>query len=190
MNRKPTTHVVKIGSSSYWIDGGNTEMLIELAEKVGLKYDSIEPSKLSNSQKLIHVFGIGELADHLKTEEKKKNILDGNNLIAAFRGGKKRMIGNSEVWDTDFISELAGGIPPTHLKYHTSMEWIIPILELIETQGNIVDITLCLGKMCRIIKGSFKNPVITIANIESNDLKETLWMAAVEYVKWYNKQIE
>lgn len=65
---KTETHTVKIGNSQFWIQGGNTELLKEIAQTIGLKYDSIEPSKLPASQGIIKVWAIGELSDYLLTK--------------------------------------------------------------------------------------------------------------------------
>jgi hypothetical protein len=66
---KTETHVLVIGNSHYYIQGGDTNTLKEVAGIMGLKYDKLEPSKLSASQKLIKVWPIGELKDFLDKEK-------------------------------------------------------------------------------------------------------------------------
>ena len=60
------THSLIIGNSTYFIQGSDTNTLKFFADKLNLKYDKLEPSKLSSFQKIIRVWGIGELAEHLK----------------------------------------------------------------------------------------------------------------------------
>lgn len=72
-------------------------------------------------------------------------------------------------------------------EYHLSWDWLMPVVEKIELQGCIVEIWLSLGKSCRITKGSFKKPIITIANTESNSLIEAVYNAVVDYINWYNQ---
>lgn len=63
---KCETHSLRIGNKEYFVHGGHTETLKEFAEILKLKYDSFTPSKLSSTQKIIRVWKIGELSDHLK----------------------------------------------------------------------------------------------------------------------------
>ncbi len=59
------THQLIIGNTHFHIQGSDTEILKEVAKIIGLKYDSIEPSPLSVSQKIIKVWAIGKLYDYL-----------------------------------------------------------------------------------------------------------------------------
>jgi hypothetical protein len=59
-------HSLHIGNSTYFIQGSDTDTLKFFADKLNLKYDKLEPSKLSSSQKIIRIWAIGELSDHLK----------------------------------------------------------------------------------------------------------------------------
>jgi hypothetical protein len=55
------------------------------------------------------------------------------------------------------------------------------VVEKIERNGCIVEIAFCLAGSCRIIKGSFKNPVKTLANTESNSPIEAVFLAVSDY---------
>lgn len=59
------THEIIINGVTYFIQGSDTETLKEIACIIGLKYDSIEPSKLPAHNSIIKVWVIGELADYI-----------------------------------------------------------------------------------------------------------------------------
>jgi hypothetical protein len=108
------------------------------------------------------------------------NYVETNKLIAEFMGVK---IG------VDLYSWRIGCTEPIkveHLNYHKEWGWLMPVVEKIEMQGAIVEIWLSLGKGCRIVKGSFKNPVLTVANTESNSTIEAIYSAVVQFIEWYN----
>lgn len=73
MKGNTQTHSVHIGNSTFWVWGGDTETLKEVAKVMGLKYDKLEPSKISLSQTIIRVWGIGELQDYLEQKKIKSN---------------------------------------------------------------------------------------------------------------------
>jgi hypothetical protein len=121
---------------------------------------------------------------------------EGNKLIAEFMGLKAvrpfKDIGHPEVWawETPTNSPLyrvANGNDLENIYFHSSWDWLMPCVEKIESLGCIVEIWLCLGKGCRIIKGSFKVPTMTIANTESNSTIEAVWQAVIQYIEWYNQ---
>lgn len=69
-------------------------------------------------------------------------------------------------------------------EYHSSWDWLMPVVEKIENQGVIVEIWLCLAKSCRITTTGFKKPTIRVSNTESNYTIEAVYDAVVEYIKW------
>lgn len=72
------------------------------------------------------------------------------------------------------------------MQYHTSWDWLMPVVEKIERMGCIVEIWLSLGKGCKIVKGSFKKPINTIANTENNSTILAVYEAVVEFITWHN----
>jgi len=62
---KAQTHQITIGNSDYLVQGVNTDTLKDIAKVIGLKYDKIEPTPVSDSQSIIKVWAIGKLKDHL-----------------------------------------------------------------------------------------------------------------------------
>lgn len=64
-----TTHSIRILTHEFWVQGSNTAMLKEVAEKWDFKFDSLRPSKLSMHQRILRVWSIGELHDYLLKQD-------------------------------------------------------------------------------------------------------------------------
>lgn len=60
-----TTHSFRILNHEFWVQGSNTDLIKEVAQTLKFKYDSVQPSKLSAHQRIIYIYGIGELQDYL-----------------------------------------------------------------------------------------------------------------------------
>lgn len=119
----------------------------------------------------------------------KENNIENNKLIAEYMNQPYEEFNGSIA-----LSEANEGVlyydPIIYLNYDKDWSLLMPVVEKIESQGaTIVEIWLSLGKGCRITKGSFKKPIKTIANTESNSLIEAIYMAVVEYVKWHKINI-
>ncbi len=93
-----------------------------------------------------------------------------NELIAKFMGLERKYESTNQV----FIDNL---------KYHTSWDWLMPVVEKIEAHGAIVEIWLSLGRGCRIYFVKERNEFI----YESNSTIESVYKSVVEFIKWYNK---
>jgi len=65
---KAQTYQITIGNSSYLVQGSNADTLAEIANVIGLKYDKLEPTPIPDSQKIIKVWAIGKLKDHLDAQ--------------------------------------------------------------------------------------------------------------------------
>ena len=64
------TQCVKIGDSQYYVQGADTNGIKALADILGLKYDSITPSKLFKGNGIVKIWAIGELYDYLNPAPK------------------------------------------------------------------------------------------------------------------------
>lgn len=96
----------------------------------------------------------------------KKEIIEGNRLIAEFMGLR---IG------VDKYSYRVGATEPLHekhLDYHKSWDWLIPVVEKI---GN-------LSKKKN--KQLWGNIVFALRLVK----KEEIYKEVIEYIKWYNNQ--
>ena len=126
----------------------------------------------------------------------KKEIIEGNKLIAEFMG----LVANTHdsgrtyaVGDTYLIDGHICAHDWQSLKYHLSWDWLMPVVEKIEELhcGNfhfyIVD------NECDIAFSSLYDPNFEEYNApnfsqkEGNKLTST-WCAVVEFIKWYNGQ--
>jgi hypothetical protein len=114
----------------------------------------------------------------------KENNVENNKLIAEYMNQPFEEFNGSIA-----LSEANEGVfyydPIVYLDYDKDWSLLMPVIEKIEAKGaTIVEIWLSLGKGCRITKGSFKKPIKTVANTESNSLKEAIYQAVIEYITW------
>jgi hypothetical protein len=119
----------------------------------------------------------------MTTEE----IIQGNKLIAEFMGGIIQP--NNTVcpyprglpsWANilyDFDTMRIGGY-----EYHTSWDWLMPVVEKIESEGFTVNIQ---DRGCCIYK-KFSHPICTAERWETKI--EGIWQAVTSFIKWYNTQ--
>ncbi len=103
-----------------------------------------------------------------------QKIIEGNELIAPFDGWK----------DNDGVGYSKGSrlLLKEEFKYHSSPNWILPVVEHIET--NLHKTFVIAGKTCSI-------PELSIVIAPDPGLHfsktEVIWLCVVEFVKWYNK---
>lgn len=117
-----------------------------------------------------------------------QDIIEGNKLIAEFIEGKMIVVdyhGINIIQLPDRQYDLLG------LKYHSSWDWLMPVVEKIEEGNYAVTITqnICTIRACimgdRTIRahqtGNYKTPNTKLFNT---------WLAVVEFIKWYNKNLK
>ena len=106
-----------------------------------------------------------------------------NKLIAEFRGWvlghpdpkEKRW---SDCWfDCDLIRRTRGDLEP--LLFHKSWDWLMPVVEKIESMGYSVKI---IEDWCEIIGEDYDK----VADFGGGKLI-SVYAAIVEFIKWYNK---
>ncbi len=113
----------------------------------------------------------------MKTEE----IIEGNKLIAEFMG-YKFTAGDCVIDDvratTMPISDWG--------KYHSSWNWLMTVVEKIESISDNpciqFEIMICMN-VCQIQS----EEEIDIANVDSTTKIKAVWLAVIEFIKWYNK---
>ena len=144
----------------------------------------------------------------LRTAEE---IIEGNKLIGKFdnrlrfKNDKK----NHAEWVGCIDGERGNAFMSNQLKYHSSWDWIMPVVEKISTLkvngGSIItkiSSSISVSGRWTVHTCSFQteeqiwnNRYEFIANI-SNDYEhdgpkiDSIWLAVVEFIKWYNKQIK
>lgn len=116
--------------------------------------------------------------------------IEGNKLIAEFMGSsfktyKKGHIRKDTVtvcYFDDGMSPFSGGVSIENLKYHSSWDWLMPVVEKIETIDFVVIIKQ--GE-CVIVNNSGNTPKF-IQQVSTTKIEST-WLACVEFIEWYNK---
>jgi hypothetical protein len=111
----------------------------------------------------------------------KKEILEGNKLIAEFMGLEE---GPEYVnaFDRDDLLYFTGGGYES-AKYDSSWDWLMPVVEKIECLSCTV--TMVNNACCIFYTGDdreFSYSPLAVSKIEA------VWLAVVEFIKWYNKE--
>lgn len=117
------------------------------------------------------------------------DILEGNRLIAEFMGA---------VYKKDDYDDFGYFFPenshsPTvlsALKYHSSWIWLMEVVEKIESihhifEGYCINVRISQGYV--EIQGTRGVKIFRNTSIEGSKIK-ALWLAVVDFIKWYNTQ--
>lgn len=111
----------------------------------------------------------------------------GNEMIAEFMSGQR-----FEFVD-DFDRECAGikvndsVFPLDKLQYHSSWDWLMPVIEKIESAGAYsFEIDKYKVRVCHIT--TWKNKTIFYAETIEKSKIDVVWSAVVEFIYWYNGQ--
>lgn len=113
-----------------------------------------------------------------------EEIYSGNKLIAKFMGMVPAGINADYFWET---SEKIVGRGTGDLEYHSSWNWLMLVVEKIEKQGFIS----VIEKNSRTDHRVFFNTedYTSVANgARDEDKRTAIWLAVVDFIKWYNKQ--
>jgi hypothetical protein len=104
-----------------------------------------------------------------------EDVQEGNKLIAEFMGYKR-----NDGYSGDFARLKHWNIEPfgwhddEQLKYHSSWDWIMPVVaKIMFTSWNMTDSL----KQCFLVRES----------IDWIEVEKT-WLAVVDFIKWYNQQ--
>jgi hypothetical protein len=112
-----------------------------------------------------------------------ENIIEGNILIAEFKGD----ISETDFYDgrgyvKTFVNFNGSPFEFDELEFHSSWDWLIPVVEHIEKLGWLVTIR---GASCYI---DIEEDETGEFGATQRSKKLSVWLAVVEFVKWYNKQ--
>ena len=104
--------------------------------------------------------------------------MENNTLIAEFMGGQ-RVLPDEDVYNMPTHNNLCYGV--NELQYHTSWDWLMPVVEKIESLGywvnrNDGDITI-----------SNKSDMVVITPMSSGGM-DMMYKAVVEFIKEYNDE--
>lgn len=114
-----------------------------------------------------------------------------NELIAEFMGAEivektNGMFKRNERHFSFPISHKMNVVLPEELKYDTSWDWLMPVVEKIEKYGCIVEIFMALTYGCRIT--TVHGPIMSFINDNNGGLPGItgVYKSVVEFIKWYN----
>ena len=112
-------------------------------------------------------------------------ILENNKLIAKFMGGKQTDRGYFiPYWCIVNMASIDLGRGKIS-KYHTSWDWLMPVVEKIESLGYNLHIS---KKGIMLTEGGLLTPGICFYS-EGRDTKlQGVYRCVVDFIKWYNKQ--
>lgn len=100
-------------------------------------------------------------------------VTEGNKLIAEFMGYK-----DEKYYYTNGKESL--GIDA--MNYHTSWDWIMPVVEKIESMGHAVSIEKFI---CTIWNRSYNGGIIC-CNKGTDNKKQVCFRAVIQFIEWYN----
>ena len=73
----------------------------------------------------------------------------------------------------------------SYLKYHSSWDWLMPVVEKIEGEPHLCKVIIETN-YCRVERNSGEH-ILTMGS-QNLTKKEATYKAVVEFIKWYNKQ--
>lgn len=121
--------------------------------------------------------------------------IEGNKLIAEFDGWYQKPEVNQgsdinwfhETYSTKITSVTTLPFRPSNFKYHSSWDWLMPVIRNIEQHGCIIEISFAIVASCRIcVIGGKHEDVINIVNQDNDDGLESAWLSCVEFIQHYN----
>jgi hypothetical protein len=131
-----------------------------------------------------------------------------NELIAAFMGAEIKISSDSILPIAKFTDAPAGNkkyssFEINFLEYHSSWDWLMPVVEKIESSGNIwseighstigTKTRREIIKWCAFYTENHHDLVRSdcsteITRCEGSTKLEAVYKAVVEFIKWYNQQ--
>lgn len=113
----------------------------------------------------------------------KKEILEGNKLIVEFMGGNMiKDIFNCHESTKTHNERCLHGLNISQSKYHSSWDWLMPVVEKMETLG----ITTRFGdKRCLSIN-HIKYDFEYDTEDDCNSNIEAVYTCVIKFIKWYN----
>lgn len=105
-----------------------------------------------------------------------------NELIAAFMDIPTLEDYKGIMWDFQRTGKQIYSIRSDELRYDTSWDWLMPVVEKIETEKFSV---MIIGKYTRIQR---PHPYKEFATDICDSKIQSAYKAVVEFIKWYNQQ--
>ena len=110
-----------------------------------------------------------------------ENIIENNKLIAEFLGETKQPFEFSQFGYINSLGEWKDTFFDNQLKFHSDWNWLMEVVEKIESLGYRIEI---VKHICRIYLSNKETIIIS----ENTPKIEAVYIACVEFIKWYNNQ--
>ena len=113
-----------------------------------------------------------------------KTLIENNRMIIAEFDGWN-FLPNGNCWHERFNDhgQQIEMIPSILSQYHTSWDWLIPVVEKIELLGYVVIIQ---QRSCYIQSHDTRS-VLSTAQLFDSKI-QTVWTAVISFIQWYNSQ--
>ncbi len=126
------------------------------------------------------------VAKSIKTRQENE-LRENNKLIAEFMGLVKSSYRN--MYWTEKSKEGFGEGELVNLLYHTSWDWLMPVVDRIE---GIIDEHGCAKYNVRVEQSWVdiidNHTSDEIVKVDGDNRREATYKAVVEFIKWYNEQ--
>lgn len=121
---------------------------------------------------------------------KKQEVIDNNRLIAEFMGAKYSHEVDFNLKKTEMWMPFEGIVYIELLRYHSSFNWLMPVIEKIES---IKTVDIDSQQFEVIIYSSFtvisNHEGIEVINCSEYPSRiDNTYKAVVQFIKWYNQQ--
>lgn len=120
-----------------------------------------------------------------------KEILEGNKLIAEFMGGKFKEYSILNLKENEVWLPYHGLCNYQKLKYYSSWDWLIPVVEKIESiselsQNRTCNFHVTIEKHRCFIKWGIGRTICDVYDYHNNKIL-IVYRAVIEFIKWYNQ---
>ena len=120
----------------------------------------------------------------METKELSVSVIEGNKLIAEFMGGWYETKDQPNPYWENIWSEKI--YPDTKdLKYHKSFDWLMPVVEKIESLGYEVKIGRISCQVHEILKQNSPISSLVCGNISKKI--DLVYDVCVNFIQWYNQ---
>lgn len=117
-----------------------------------------------------------------------KTIEENNKLIAEFMGAnieerKQCILPVAKFREAPTNNKKYSAFELCYLEYNTSWDWLMPVVEKIESLGH--GVTIGMGMYC-VIQDDITEDGIEFTGMEDGKLLST-YRAVIEFIEWYNE---
>ena len=114
-----------------------------------------------------------------------KNTTENNKLIAEFLGEIKQPFEFPQFGYINSMGDWKDTFFDNQLKFHSDWNWLMRVVEKIESLGYTVTIA---GVMCKVTKVlDLENSIVSYVLGDKSRKLELIYTTMVEFVKWHNK---